>query len=161
MSESGDSASHAAEGANLDLGSARPEDWAHLLGDVSLFAHLGKRDLRRIAGAATIARVPAGKAIVREGFTAEAFYVLLTGRATVHRGGTPGAELRRGDFFGELGLIDGAPRTASVVADTDLWAARLPREQFFDLIDHKPAIARGLLVAMAERLRRVEAELRS
>jgi CRP-like cAMP-binding protein len=140
----------------------RPETWAHLLGKVSLFAHLGKRDLRRIARVSKIARVSAGQFIVREGFTAEAFYILLTGTATVERGGgAPGIGLSRGDFFGELGLLDGAARTATVIADTDLWAARLPRERFLRLIDRQPAIARGLLTAMAERLRRVEAELHS
>lgn len=145
-----------------DLGAGRPESWAHLLGNVSLFAHLGKRDLRRIARASKIARVSAGQVIVREGFTAEAFYILLTGTATVERGGgAPGIALSRGDFFGELGLLDGAARTATVIADTDLWAARLPRESFLRLIDRQPAIARGLLAAMAERLRRVEAELHS
>jgi CRP-like cAMP-binding protein len=139
------------------LGTAKPETWAHLLGNVPLFAHLGKRDLRRLAGTAKIARVSAGQVIVREGFSAEAFYVLLTGKATVRRAGAADVPLGRGDFFGELGLLDGAARTASVVAEADLWAARLPRESFLDLLDHQPTIARGVLAALAERLRRLEA----
>jgi CRP-like cAMP-binding protein len=147
-----------AEFANPHLGAAKPATWAHLLGNVPLFAQLRKRDLRRIAGMAKIARVSAGQFIVREGFSAEAFYVLLTGEATVLRGDAADIGLSRGDFFGELGLLDGEDRTASVVADTDVWAARLPRDSFLDLLDHQPSIARGLLAAMAERLRRLESE---
>jgi CRP-like cAMP-binding protein len=144
--------------ANLHLAAAKPGKWAPLLGQVPLFAQLGKRDLRRIAAMAKIARFSAGQIIVREGFSAEAFYVLLTGRATVFRAGAADIRLSRGDFFGELGLLDGAVRTARVVADTDLWAAHLPRESFLDLVDRQSTIARGLLAAMAGRLRRLEAE---
>jgi hypothetical protein len=118
---------------NPHLGAARPKTWAPLLGRVPLF-------------------------IVREAFSAEAFYILLTGKATVLRCGAADVGLSRGDFFGELALLDQAERTASVVADTDLWTARIPRESFFDLLDHQPTIARGLLVALAERVRRLESE---
>jgi CRP-like cAMP-binding protein len=144
--------------ADQRLGMAKPSTWAHLLADVPLFAQLRKRDLRRIAGMAKIWHVSAGQFIVREGFSAEAFYVLLTGKATVLHGGSADTRLSRGDFFGELGLLDGKDRTASVVADTDVWAARLRRDTFLDLLDHHPSIARGLLAAMAERLRRLESE---
>jgi CRP-like cAMP-binding protein len=144
--------------ANAHLGVAKPATWVHLLGTVPLFAQLRKRDLRSIAGLGKLAHVSAGQFIVREGFSAEAFYVILTGTATVHRGGAPDIRLSRGDFFGELGLLDGKARTASVVAVTDVWAARLPRDSFLELVDRQPSIARGLLAAMAERLRRVEAE---
>jgi len=138
-------------------GTARPDAWAHLLGDVPLFARLGKRDLRRIARASKLAHVPSGCHIVRERASAEAFYILLTGEAAVVRGGVEVARLAGGDCFGELGLLDGSPRSASVVAACDLWAVRLPRERFLDLLDHQPTIARGLLASMAERLRRTEA----
>ena len=101
-----------------------------MLGDVRLFAHLGKRDLRRIARAAKVVRVPAGRCMVRE---------------------------KEGDCFGELGLLDGEARTASVLADSDLWAVKIPRQSFLDLVDHHPTIARGLLAALTERLRVAEA----
>jgi CRP/FNR family transcriptional regulator, cyclic AMP receptor protein len=143
---------------NPQLGDAKPEAWANLLGDVPLFAELGKRHLRRIAKTAKVARVSAGQVVVREGFSAEAFYVLLTGQATVHRGGIDIAELHRGDYFGELGLLDGAPRTASVLASTDLWAVRLPRDRFLALLDDEPSITRGILATLVERLRRLESE---
>jgi CRP/FNR family cyclic AMP-dependent transcriptional regulator len=141
---------------NPHLSTAEPRTWAGILGEVPLFARLGKRDLRRVAGASKVARVSAGQVLVRAGFSAEAFYVLLTGSATVRRPDGTSVTLRRGEFFGELGLLDGAPRTATVVADTDLWAVRLPREGFLSLLDREPTIARGLLESLAARVRRLE-----
>jgi CRP/FNR family transcriptional regulator, cyclic AMP receptor protein len=127
---------------------------------VPLFAGLTKRLLRKIAGASTIARVPAGQHIVREGFSAEAFYAILEGEAVVT--GPPGtSRLGGGDFCGELGLLDGSPRSAGVVARTDVVAVRLPRAEFLDLVDHRPEIARALLADLAARVRRLEAALRS
>src|SRR6185312_6255727 len=93
------------------------------LGSVPLFAGLGKRDLRRIAGASTIAHVPAGHHVVREGFSAEAFYIILDGQASV-TGPAATTHLRPGDFCGELGLLDGSPRSASVLAQSDIVAVR-------------------------------------
>lgn len=127
---------------------------------VPLFAGLTKRHLRKIASTSTIAHVPAGQHIVREGFSAEAFYVVLEGEAAVT--GTPTtSRLGAGDFCGELGLLDGSPRSASVVAETDVVAVRLPRKEFLDLVDHRPEIARALLADLAARVRRLEAALRA
>jgi CRP/FNR family cyclic AMP-dependent transcriptional regulator len=129
------------------------------LASVPLFAGLGKRHLRKIAGASTIAHVPAGQHVVREGFSAEAFYVILEGEARV----TDAPETTRlgpADFCGELGLLDGSPRSASVLAQTDVTAVRLPRKEFLELVDHRPEIARALLADLAARVRRLEATLR-
>lgn len=127
---------------------------------VPLFAGLGKRHLRKIAGASTVAHVPAGQHIVREGFSAEAFYVVLEGEAVV-TGAPAASRLAAGDFCGELGLLDGSPRSASVMAETDVVAVRLPRKEFLDLVDHRPDIARALLADLAARVRRLERELRA
>jgi CRP/FNR family transcriptional regulator, cyclic AMP receptor protein len=127
---------------------------------IPLFAGLSKRHVRKIAGASTIARVPAGQHIVREGFSAEAFYVVLEGEAHV-TGPPTTTRLGPGDSCGELGLLDGSPRSASVLADTDVVAVRLPRKEFLDLVDRRPDIARALLADLAARVRRLEAALRS
>lgn len=129
------------------------------LGSVPLFAGLGKRDLRRIAGASTIAHVPAGHHVVREGFSAEAFYIILDGQASV-TGPAATTHLRPGDFCGELGLLDGSPRSASVLAQSDIVAVRLPRREFLEMVDRRPEIARALLADMAGRVRRLETTLR-
>jgi CRP-like cAMP-binding protein len=140
------------------LAETHPETWAPILAEVPLFSGLGARDHLRIARATKVAHVSAGQYLCREGFSAEAFYVLLTGRAVVERGGGRRVILRRGDFFGELGLIDGAARTASVMAETDLWAARLRKDAFVALVDDEPTIARGIMEALVARIRRLEAE---
>jgi CRP/FNR family cyclic AMP-dependent transcriptional regulator len=129
------------------------------LASVPLFAGLGKRELRKVAGAATIARVPAGGHVVREGFTAEAFYVILEGEARAT--GTPvRSHLGAGDFCGEMGLLDGSTRSASILAETDVTAVKLPRKEFLDLVDRHAEIARGLLADLAARVRRLETALR-
>jgi CRP/FNR family cyclic AMP-dependent transcriptional regulator len=138
------------------LGSARPETWAPLLRNVELFKGLSSADLRRIADVSKIAQVSAGQIIVREGLSSEAFYVQLTGIAMVYRGETVIAHSRRGDYYGEIGLLDGSTRTASVIADSDLWVVRIPRDAFFRLIEQHPSIAQTLLVGLAERYRRLE-----
>ena len=129
------------------------------LASVPLFAGLGKRELKKVAGAATVAHVPAGQHVVREGFTAEAFYVILEGEARAT--GTPGrSRLGVGDFCGEMGLLDGSTRSASILAQTNVTAVRLPRKEFLDLVDHHAEIARALLADLAARARRLETALR-
>jgi len=129
------------------------------LASVPLFAGLGKRELRKVAAAATIARVPAGGPVVREGFTAGAFYVSLEGEARAT--GTPvRSHLGAGDFCGEMGLLDGSTRSASILAETDVTAVKLPRKEFLDLVDRHPEIARALLADLAARVRRLERALR-
>jgi CRP-like cAMP-binding protein len=130
------------------------------LARVPLFTGLTRRHLRKIAGASTVTHVPPGQHLLREGFSAEAFYIVLQGEAVVT--GTPAnSRLRAGDFCGELGLLDGSPRSANVIADTDVVAVRLPRKEFLDLLDHRPEIARALLADMAARVRRLETSLRA
>jgi len=129
------------------------------LAGVPLFAGLGKRELKKVAGTATVAHVPAGQHVVREGFTAEAFYVILEGEA--HATGTPvRSHLGPGDFCGEMGLLDGSTRSASILAETDVTAVKLARKEFLDLVDRHAEIARALLSDLAARVRRLEAALR-
>ena len=129
------------------------------LAGVPLFAGLGKRELKKVAGTATIAHVPAGQHVVREGFTAEAFYVILEGEA--HATGTPvRSHVGPGDSCGEMGLLDGSTRSVSILAETDVTAVKLPRKEFLDLVDRHAEIARALLADLAARVRRLEAALR-
>jgi CRP/FNR family transcriptional regulator, cyclic AMP receptor protein len=129
------------------------------LASVPLFAGLGKRELRKVAGAATVTHVPAGQHVVREGFTAEAFYVILEGKARATA--TPvRSHLGAGDFCGEMGLLDGSTRSASILAETDVTAVKLPRKEFLNLVDHHAEIARALLADLAARVRRLETALR-
>ena len=86
-----------------------------------------------------------GEPIVRAGFSGEGFFAIAGGRARVQRSDGHEVMLAQGDFFGELSLIDGASRNATVVAETDLVALKLTRQTFLDLLDAEPTVCRALV----------------
>lgn len=135
-----------------------PKLVAQVLAEIPVFAGLSGRQRRRIAEQAEIAEVKAGTALVREGFTGEAAFVLLTGAARIERGGIPVAEVESGAMIGELSLLTGRPRTASVVAMEDLWVLRIRRATFRRLLEREPAIAVHLLETVGRRLWEAEQE---
>jgi len=124
---------------------------------VPLFASLSPRQLRRLADLTEEQRYMAGATIVREGETGDTFYVILEGEAKVVRGkGRVLNHLYPGDFFGEISLLDGGPRTASVVSATPLTMLALSRDAFLRLLRQEPAVATKLLQHAARLLRRIE-----
>jgi CRP-like cAMP-binding protein len=128
---------------------------AVVLKEVPLFARLGVRDLRHLAEAVTVTHLAADESVVREGFSAEGFFVVLTGQVVVRRSGEPDRSLARGAWFGELGLLDAAPRTARGVTLTDAWLMKLARNDFLALLDRHASIGRGVAEGLAARLRSV------
>jgi CRP-like cAMP-binding protein len=122
---------------------------------VPLFDGFSKRHLRRLAGESDLLGVEAGRTIVEEGEPGEAMYVILGGGARVVRAGRKVAELIPGDFFGELSALDGGPRTASVVADTEMELLRLYRHTLVRVVKDEPGLAIALLEGIARRLRHV------
>ena len=81
------------------------------------------------------------------------FYVIVSGQATVKRKGKPVAKLRRGDFFGEMALLDDQPRSADVIAEEPTKCLVLLRWNFWSIVSKNRKIARALLEEMARRLR--------
>jgi CRP/FNR family cyclic AMP-dependent transcriptional regulator len=131
----------------------------HLLRQVPLFKGIGKRHLRSLAGRCHVMRYRPGEPIVRAGFSGEGFFAIAGGRARVQRPDGHEAILAQGDFFGDLSLIDGASRNATVVAETDLIALKLTRQSFLDLLDAEPTVCRALVESLVERIRAIEARL--
>jgi CRP/FNR family transcriptional regulator, cyclic AMP receptor protein len=129
----------------------------HLLRQVPLFERIGKRHLRSLAGRCQVMRYRPGEPVVRERFSGEAFFAIAGGRARVQRPDGHRVMLAEGDFFGELSLIDGASRNATVVAETDLIALKLTRQTFLDLLDAEPTVCRALVESLVERIREIEA----
>jgi CRP/FNR family cyclic AMP-dependent transcriptional regulator len=111
-----------------------------ILAGVPLFRRLDDAELRSVADIAQVAGVSGGQIIIREGMSSEAFYVLLTGAAMVASLEGATRTLRRGESFGELGVLEGAPRTATVTADRELWVLKISRKAFADLVRLQPRI---------------------
>lgn len=127
-----------------------------LLHEVPLFHDLSRRDLRKVADIGREMEFPAGRIVVSEGAVATDFYLLLSGRTTVSQRGQTLRHLGPGDFFGEIAVLDGGVRSATVAADTPLVVFRLNRQAFFRLLGKEGTIAARLLGEMARRLRAVE-----
>ena len=132
--------------------------WADVLGKVPLFAGVPARHVRRIASLGSLARFEAKEPIVNAGEPGDAFYVILNGRAKVRRAsGRAVAELGPGAYFGEMALLDGAPRSATIVAETGTACLMLTRKRFTKLLRDEPTVALTLLRTLAARVRELEA----
>jgi CRP/FNR family transcriptional regulator, cyclic AMP receptor protein len=123
------------------------------LAKVPLFADCSKRDLELIARVAKDVSHPAGTVIAREGEPGVGLFIILDGTAEVSIGGVKKTTLGPGSFFGEIALLDGGPRTATVTAVTDLKLLGLTEWVFRGLMMEHPAIALKTLQQMAGRLR--------
>ena len=128
-----------------------------LLKEVPLFANLSTRHLRKLASRCDVVRYPMNRTVVRQGARGDSFFVIADGTAAVKKGTRTIGTLGAGDFFGEMALLDGQPRSASVVATTPLVTVRLMRSEFSKAIDDNPDIARGIMAELAGRIRRLEA----
>jgi CRP-like cAMP-binding protein len=115
------------------------------------------RFLKRLGDKMDEQRFMEGATIVRQGEPGDTFYVIVEGEAKVKdRNGRTLSGLIRGDFFGEISLMDGGPRTATVVAETHLTALALSRKDFGALLRSEPKVTVGLLKHAATLLRRLE-----
>jgi CRP-like cAMP-binding protein len=97
---------------------------------------------------------------VEEGATGVGFHLIVEGEAEVLVGGMPRTTLRAGDYFGEMSLLDGGPRSATVRTVTPLRTLALTSWAFMPILDKNPSIARKLLQEMSKRLRTVEDSIR-
>jgi CRP/FNR family transcriptional regulator, cyclic AMP receptor protein len=111
-----------------------------------------KRQLDRHARRATFRP---GELVVRAGDPAEAFYLIVRGRAGV-AGKRLSRTLREGDYFGEIALLDGGPRSASVIALDELITIEIPRQAFLGLLARDPGFVRELAATLAARVRALE-----
>ena len=134
--------------------SATASDWAGVLASIPLFARIGNRRLRKIASLAQIQEFSPGTIVVETGQPSNAFYLILGGRAKVL--GKSRRTLGIGDYFGEMGLIDGEPRSATIAAEGELQVMKLPRRPFLKLLNQEPQIATAMMAELAARIRTLE-----
>ena len=129
------------------------------LAAVPLFADLPRKHLKKIADLAVVANFMAGASIVRQGIVGDSFYVVLTGQAKVVANGRTVARVRPGDHFGEISLIDGGERTASVLSETPMTLLEITQKQFLDMLANDPEVTMLLLQSMARAVRRLDRSL--
>ncbi len=130
-----------------------------LLAQVPLFAGLSKKDLREISGLATQLKLSQGRELTHQGGRGYEFVVVLEGTVEVLIDGKVVATCGAGDFFGEMALLEDRPRTATVVAKTDVTVDVIGRPEFLVLLDDHPQIDKQLRAAMERRLAEDEALL--
>lgn len=126
------------------------------LAATDLFGSLGKRSLNRVAESARIVHHDAGKEVATEGRDGIGFHLITEGQASISVHGSARPSLGPGEYFGEISLIDGKPRSATVTAETALTTVSMPSWQFTPLLDSEPEIGHALLLVLCARLRSTE-----
>jgi CRP/FNR family transcriptional regulator, cyclic AMP receptor protein len=123
---------------------------------VSLFSDCTEEELRRFADISTIVDASAGTALTKAGAAGDSFFLIVDGRVSVETQVGPGDPLHPGDFFGEMSLIDGEPRSATIRAITDVRLLVVHRVHFWRLLEKTPDLVRRILVVLSGRVRRLE-----
>jgi CRP/FNR family cyclic AMP-dependent transcriptional regulator len=123
------------------------------LGRIPLFRSCNKKELSIIAKSVDELTVAAGRVLTSEGAAAREAFVIVDGEASVTIDGSEIAKLGPGDHFGELALLDGGPRTATVTAITDLTVVVVDQRSFFALLDEVPGLSRKILATLAAIIR--------
>ena len=126
------------------------------LGQIELFSELTSKEIKKVASYMTTIDVRAGRDLTVQGTVGREFMIIADGEATVRRNGRLIATLGPGDFFGELAVIAGVPRTATVTAETKMTIEALNRREFSSLLDETPALAKKILVGAVKRLHEIE-----
>jgi CRP-like cAMP-binding protein len=126
---------------------------ADLLEDVALFSRCTARQRRTIARHAQIAELPAGVDLVREGEPGDALFVILEGEAKVEHDGVEIDRVESGAYFGELAILDGEPRSATVTGTTPVKVAVIGIRMFRTMLREFPDLSEQLLIALAGELR--------
>ena len=100
--------------------------------------------------------MPALAVLTREGAREDEFFVIIDGTATVKLSSRKRHRLGPGDFFGEMSLLDGEPRSATVKAETDLRLLVINRRHFWELLREVPELTQRMLVTLSRRVRELE-----
>ena len=137
-----------------------------LLSEIELFSELNESELQEVATHAQIRNVPNDTTIFYEGDPADAVYVVVNGRVKVVTTSSDGKEfiltvLGAGQVFGEMGLLETAPRSASVITITEVELITIKRDDFDRLIETRPTISRKLMAILSRRLRRANSKMES
>lgn len=129
-----------------------PSPRVELLRQVPLFREVSESELERIASSLRERTFPAGETVASEGSGGVGFFVVEDGEARVTVGGQERGRLGRGDYFGEIALVTGSDRTATVTAETDFRCLGMTSWEFRPLVQENASLAWNLLEALANKL---------
>jgi len=129
--------------------------WAEVLSSVPLLAALSQRQRRKVAETARIRRFTAGTPLIVNGQAASELFVILEGKVSVAIPERSPLPMGAGTFVGELALLDGGPRSGSVVAEGPVVTLAITARRFRKLLQAEPSIAIGVAEELARRLRAV------
>lgn len=135
--------------------SKSPSPKEQMLKQVPLFSACSDKELSRIAALVDETDRPAGAVLVREGQAGNEAFVITSGQAKATLNGRELATLGPGDAVGEMSLLDNAPRSATVTAESDVHLLVLTHQTFDQLVSETP-VAKALLRSLAQRLRHTE-----
>jgi CRP/FNR family transcriptional regulator, cyclic AMP receptor protein len=144
-------------------GAVEPSEDAQLrhLQRVPLFSGFNEDELRRVAEHSRIVDASAGTVITQIGDAGDSFFIIIDGMAAVRTPVGAGSQLQPGDCFGEMSLVDGEPRSATIVATTDVRLLVVDRSHFWRLLDETPQLIRRILMILSRRVRRLEQTIRA
>lgn len=127
-----------------------------VLASVPLFSMLKRKDLARLASDAHQVQYPAGMVVTEKDKSGVVFCVVVDGELSLELDGKEVKRLRPGDFFGEMALIDGQPRSAKITAETDVQCLGFTQWSFRPFALEHPEVAWALLEVMVQRVREAE-----
>ncbi|CAB4727764.1 unannotated protein [freshwater metagenome] len=133
----------------------KPSESAEMLTEVPFFDGFGQEEILRVVELTNEVQLPAGSVVVDQGDPGTDCYVILDGTASVYVRGDYVASSGPGSMVGEMALVDHRPRTATVVADTDLDMLRFDSEAFRKLLDEMPKASERIMTALRARLDRL------
>jgi CRP-like cAMP-binding protein len=123
------------------------------LKSIDLFSQIPGEDLAAVALISTEEQREQGDEIFAEGEAGDALYLVIDGKVRVHKGDRVIAELGERECFGEMAILDAAPRSATVTSVTDTSLLKITREDFQEILTEKPEIAQGIIQVLTRRLR--------
>jgi len=129
------------------------DERVQLLGSIWLFSHCDRKELARISALTTLQTASAGDVLTEQGKPGSECFIVASGTARVDVSGVDAGEIGPGAFFGEMALLDGGPRSATVTALEDMQLLALDRRELDALLDVVPSVGRKMLRVAGQRLR--------
>jgi CRP/FNR family transcriptional regulator, cyclic AMP receptor protein len=139
--------------ANQELSGLLLIEKVLLLKSLSIFSDTPETILAEMAHLLKEVEYAEGAAIMKEGETGNCMYIIFRGEVKITKGNEMLAVLKEKDFFGELSLMDTETRSATATAATDCILFRLDQEPFYDLMESRPEVVRGVIQILCKRLR--------